>query len=121
MVACSAAQLELECARQSVEIGSQSAPTRPARAIHSAVPNETVLPGVVRRLDHQKSLFGIHPADPLTRAAVAFLLGSTAILASYIPARCAMRVESTHSMSPRLNPSRLTHANLTSTIPCGPS
>jgi len=38
-------------------------------------------------------LFGIHPADPLTFAAVAFLLGSTAILACYIPARRAMRVD----------------------------
>jgi putative ABC transport system permease protein len=38
-------------------------------------------------------LFGIHPADPQTFAAVAFLLGSTAILACYIPARRAMRVD----------------------------
>jgi len=38
-------------------------------------------------------LFGIHPADPLTFAAIGFLLGSTAILACYIPARRAMRVD----------------------------
>jgi macrolide transport system ATP-binding/permease protein len=38
-------------------------------------------------------LFGIHPADPLTFTAVGFLLGSTAILACYIPARRAMRVD----------------------------
>jgi predicted permease len=38
-------------------------------------------------------LFGIHPADPLTFAAVGFLLGSAAILACYIPARRAMRVD----------------------------
>jgi len=38
-------------------------------------------------------LFGIHPADPLTLATVGFLLGSTAILACYIPARRAMRVD----------------------------
>jgi predicted permease len=38
-------------------------------------------------------LFGIHPADPLTFAAVGFLLGSSAILACYIPARRAMRVD----------------------------
>jgi len=38
-------------------------------------------------------LFGIHPADPLTFAAVGFLLGSTAIMACYIPARRAMRVD----------------------------
>jgi predicted permease len=38
-------------------------------------------------------LFGIHPADPLTFAAVGFLLGSTAILACYIPARRATRVD----------------------------
>jgi predicted permease len=38
-------------------------------------------------------LFGIRPADPLTFAAVGFLLGSSAILACYIPARRAMRVD----------------------------
>jgi putative ABC transport system permease protein len=38
-------------------------------------------------------LFGIHPADPLTFAAVGFLLGSSAILACYIPARRAMGVD----------------------------
>jgi len=38
-------------------------------------------------------LFGVHPADPLTFATVTFLLGSTAILACYIPARRAMRVD----------------------------
>jgi len=38
-------------------------------------------------------LFGIHPADPLTFAAVGFLLGSAVILACYIPARRAMRVD----------------------------
>jgi predicted permease len=38
-------------------------------------------------------LFGIHPADPLTFAAVGFLLGSTAIMACYIPARRAIRVD----------------------------
>jgi putative ABC transport system permease protein len=38
-------------------------------------------------------LFGVHPADPLTFAAVGFLLGSSAILACYIPARRAMRVD----------------------------
>jgi predicted permease len=38
-------------------------------------------------------LFGIHPADPLTFATVGFLLGSSAILACYIPARRAMQVD----------------------------
>jgi predicted permease len=38
-------------------------------------------------------LFGIHPADPLTFAAVGFLLGSATILACFIPARRAMRVD----------------------------
>jgi predicted permease len=38
-------------------------------------------------------LFGIHSADPLTFAAVGFLLGFAAILACYIPARRAMRVD----------------------------
>ena len=38
-------------------------------------------------------LFGIHPADPPTFAAVGFLLGSAVIFACYIPARRAMRVD----------------------------
>jgi predicted permease len=38
-------------------------------------------------------LFGVHPADPLTFAAVAFLLAAIALLACYIPARRAMHVD----------------------------
>jgi putative ABC transport system permease protein len=38
-------------------------------------------------------LFGVHPADPLTFAAVGLLLGFSAILACYIPARRAMHVD----------------------------
>jgi putative ABC transport system permease protein len=38
-------------------------------------------------------LFGVHPADPLTFAAVAFLLAAVALLACYIPARRAMHVD----------------------------
>jgi predicted permease len=38
-------------------------------------------------------LFGVHPADPLTFAAVAFLLAAVALLACYIPARRAIQVD----------------------------
>jgi putative ABC transport system permease protein len=38
-------------------------------------------------------LFGVKPTDPLTFTVVAFVLGTVALLASYIPARRAMRVD----------------------------
>ncbi len=38
-------------------------------------------------------LFGVKPNDPLTFLAVAFLLAGVALLASYVPARRAMRVD----------------------------
>ncbi|HEV2423858.1 MAG TPA: ABC transporter permease [Terriglobia bacterium] len=38
-------------------------------------------------------LFGVHPMDPMTFAAVAALLAGVALLASYIPARRAMRID----------------------------
>jgi putative ABC transport system permease protein len=38
-------------------------------------------------------LFGIRPADPVTFAAVAVLLGAVAALASYLPGRRATRVD----------------------------
>ena len=38
-------------------------------------------------------LFGVTPTDPLTFTVVAFVLGTVAFLASYIPARRAMRVD----------------------------
>ncbi len=38
-------------------------------------------------------LFDVKPTDPLTFAAVAVLLAAVAFLASYIPARRAMRVD----------------------------
>jgi ABC-type lipoprotein release transport system permease subunit len=38
-------------------------------------------------------LFGISATDPLTFVAVAVLLSAVALLASYIPARRAMRVD----------------------------
>ena len=38
-------------------------------------------------------LFQVHPSDPLTFGAVAVLLGLLALLASYIPARRAARVD----------------------------
>jgi ABC-type antimicrobial peptide transport system permease subunit len=40
-------------------------------------------------------LYGVQPADPATFAAVALLLGAVALLACYLPARRAMRVEPT--------------------------
>jgi ABC-type lipoprotein release transport system permease subunit len=38
-------------------------------------------------------LFGVKPTDPLTFTGVAIVLGAVAFLASYIPARRAMRVD----------------------------
>jgi len=38
-------------------------------------------------------LFGVKPIDPLTYAAVALALAAAAAMASYIPARRAMRVD----------------------------
>ena len=38
-------------------------------------------------------LFGVSPTDPLTYAAVSALLGSVALVATYLPARRAARVD----------------------------
>jgi ABC-type lipoprotein release transport system permease subunit len=38
-------------------------------------------------------LYGVRPADPVTLAAVALLLGGIALLACYIPARQATAVD----------------------------
>jgi putative ABC transport system permease protein len=40
-------------------------------------------------------LFGVRPTDPLTFAAVTLLLGVIALLACYVPAHRAMRVDPT--------------------------
>ena len=41
----------------------------------------------------QSFLFGVKPSDPVTIAAVAFGLIAVALLASYIPARRAMKTD----------------------------
>lgn len=43
-------------------------------------------------------LFGVSPADPLTYIVVAALLGTAALLASYLPARRAARVQPTQAL-----------------------
>jgi ABC-type antimicrobial peptide transport system permease subunit len=43
-------------------------------------------------------LFGVHPADVRALAAAAMVLGAAAVLASYLPARRAMRVDPTTAL-----------------------
>jgi len=38
-------------------------------------------------------LFGVHPIDPLTYAAIAVVLAAVGVLACYIPARRATKVD----------------------------
>jgi ABC-type antimicrobial peptide transport system permease subunit len=49
--------------------------------------------GLTRLLSHM--LFGVKPTDPLTFFAVAMLLCAIALLACYVPAHKAMRVDPT--------------------------
>jgi ABC-type antimicrobial peptide transport system permease subunit len=46
---------------------------------------------LTRAMSHM--LVGVSPSDPLTYASVAMLLAAIALLACYIPARRAMRVD----------------------------
>jgi ABC-type lipoprotein release transport system permease subunit len=43
-------------------------------------------------------LFGLSPLDPITYAAVAAMLIGVALLASYLPARRASRLEPTQAL-----------------------
>jgi predicted permease len=43
-------------------------------------------------------LFGLHPRDPLSMAAAALVLGTISLLASYLPARAASRIEPTTAL-----------------------
>jgi ABC-type lipoprotein release transport system permease subunit len=47
-------------------------------------------------------LFGVSPLDPATYVAVALGLGGTALLASYLPARRAARVDPAHALRQEL-------------------
>jgi putative ABC transport system permease protein len=40
-----------------------------------------------------KMLFGVRPTDPVTFGAVAIVLGAAALLATFVPARKATRIE----------------------------
>ena len=50
-----------------------------------------------RRL--QQRLYGVRPADPLTIAGVAVLLGAVAIAAAWVPAFRAARVDPIEALS----------------------
>jgi putative ABC transport system permease protein len=43
-------------------------------------------------------LYGVRPVDPLTFAAIAALVATIAVVASYIPARRALRVSPTEAL-----------------------
>jgi predicted permease len=62
-----------------------------ALAVLGAVIGTGAALGVTRYL--QSFLYGVKPYDPMTMIAVAFLLIAVALLASYIPARRAMRTD----------------------------
>jgi len=49
--------------------------------------------GMPRRVVH--FLYNISPWDPMTFAATSFLVLAVALLASYVPARCAAKIEPT--------------------------
>lgn len=61
-----------------------------------------VLLGVVAAIPAARSLasllYGVSPADPTTVACVALLVGAIAVLASYVPARRALRVDPTEAL-----------------------
>jgi len=43
-------------------------------------------------------LFGLHPRDPVSIAAAALVLATVSLLASYLPARAASRIEPTTAL-----------------------
>jgi ABC-type lipoprotein release transport system permease subunit len=43
-------------------------------------------------------LYGVSPADPLTFAVIALLVAAIALLASYVPARRASRIDPTEAL-----------------------
>jgi predicted permease len=96
--------LSYEVARRTREIGIRTALGAQQRdvlrivvkqglalAVVGAVLGVAVALGVTRYL--QTMLYGVHPADPITLAAVAFGFAVVALAACYVPARRAMKVD----------------------------
>jgi ABC-type antimicrobial peptide transport system permease subunit len=96
--------LSYEVARRTREIGVRMAlGARPSDVLRLIVSQGVVLSaagvslGILASLGATRYLasllYGVHPFDPLTFAAVALLLGVVALAACFLPARRAMRVD----------------------------
>jgi predicted permease len=96
--------LSYEVARRTREIGIRAALGAQQRDVLSMVVGQGlslvfsgVLAGIVTALGVtrylQSLLFGVRPTDPITYLAVCLMLGVVALLACYIPARRATRVD----------------------------